>query len=550
MVGLEALAMQGLPVDKLLLTRESEDQLADLAGNAMSTTVVGACILAALVVGKKLLKEGGDTETYEYKNSQDYNPELMQVDSTGVIEAHTDNVVGAEELRHKPLKLSGKQEYDLSSILTDAENSSRLCGCEGRTDMVDRDLLRCVDCSSTFCVKCGGRPEHNPQPMKFDQNPRLHPADFTKTLKTILPMCLSLTGVTADLLEKLKDQEDLPIVKGRWAKWTEAVLRGSASELRFVECKRQEIWTVVYQSSHAKLELSLHPQRPEWRFFVFPDPSEPARAEIRQVLAAPIGRLICGDNLLSGRWYFALPHTTTVPIQIQGEGELVPSWEARLGLTREDLRDKVVYPHLKVAIPKDQLDRFDRDITGTYTLLEKCGTANGALHKKQGQDGNLPALYMLLDPHRTKDSEDAFVFSANIRRLEYGESRPIVCKLDPKWRQSSAEGEQTVACHIPCRWVRSNAVTLQVCLASLICTAALSNLVYRLSLDIAQSSGHPTPFKSPIVLMLVRTHMRFSRVRWTYVVRQERNGPGENGGRLIRFTKEEHSRLSRGSLNA
>ena len=67
MIGLEALSMQGLPVDKLLLTRETEDQLADLAGNAMSTTVVGACMLAALVVGRKLLKGGDDMESYAEK---------------------------------------------------------------------------------------------------------------------------------------------------------------------------------------------------------------------------------------------------------------------------------------------------------------------------------------------------------------------------------------------------------------------------------------------------------------------------------------------------
>jgi hypothetical protein len=33
--GLEALSLQGLPINELLLTRENEDQLADLAGNAM-----------------------------------------------------------------------------------------------------------------------------------------------------------------------------------------------------------------------------------------------------------------------------------------------------------------------------------------------------------------------------------------------------------------------------------------------------------------------------------------------------------------------------------
>lgn len=463
MVGLEALSMQGLPVDKLLLTRETEDQLADLAGNAMSTTVVGACILAALVVGKKLLKSGDDTETYESKSSKYYDPEAMQVDSIKVVHANTDSVVGDEDLTYRPLELSGNRDYALSSVLADAGKSSRLCGCEGRTDMTQRELYRCSDCSTTFCKKCGGRPEHNPQLIDIEKNPRLHPVDFAKTLKSILPMCLSLTGITADVLEKLKDQEDLSISQNRWTKWTEAVLRGSATELRFVECKRQEIWSVVYQSPYATLELSLHPQQPEWRFFVLPEDSEPANAEVRQVLSAPVGRFICKHSLLSGQWYFALPHVTTLAIKIQGQGELVPSWEARLGLTHKDFRDKMVYSSLKVSVPKDKIERFDRDITGTYVLFDKCGTANGALHRKLGQDGNLPPLYMLFDPHRTNDSEDAFVFSISTRRLDYKESRPIICKLDPKWRQNAAEGEQNVTCHLPCRWVLSNIVTLQVC---------------------------------------------------------------------------------------
>lgn len=33
--GMEALMLQGIPSASLMLTRESEDQLADLAGNAM-----------------------------------------------------------------------------------------------------------------------------------------------------------------------------------------------------------------------------------------------------------------------------------------------------------------------------------------------------------------------------------------------------------------------------------------------------------------------------------------------------------------------------------
>jgi hypothetical protein len=36
-------------VDDLILTRENEDQMADLAGNAMTSTVVGSAIVAAFI---------------------------------------------------------------------------------------------------------------------------------------------------------------------------------------------------------------------------------------------------------------------------------------------------------------------------------------------------------------------------------------------------------------------------------------------------------------------------------------------------------------------
>jgi hypothetical protein len=58
LIGLEALSLQGIPVEDVLLTRESEKDMADLAGNAMTTTVVGAAIMSALLVAKKTLLVG------------------------------------------------------------------------------------------------------------------------------------------------------------------------------------------------------------------------------------------------------------------------------------------------------------------------------------------------------------------------------------------------------------------------------------------------------------------------------------------------------------
>lgn len=487
MVGLEALSMQGLPVDELLLTRETEDQLADLAGNAMSTTVVGACIMAALVVGQKLLRAGDDKTTYEEKNDLpsaqtddvDLQEVVMKTDTLALEESVEDHISGEEQLVEKPLDLSATSTISLADLLVDAQKSARLCECEGRKDMTDRTLNRCIDCGSSSCSKCGGRPEHNFEVIDVVNNPRLPPSTFARALKSSLPMALVLPGITKELLDNLKEEAGADIPSSVWKGWSEAVLRASEAELRFVEPKRQELWVVVYDSNHAKLELSLHPQQPEWRFFAKPEDKEPANSPLRALLEGPVGRLRCQGSLFAGTWEFALPHPRTVSLTIEGS-EPVPAWEARLGLLGAEYRDKTVHSRLEVSVAAEDAPALDRDISGTYVLLDKCGTANAALHKKVAGagDAGLPPLFFMLDPSRCGPvEEDAFVFSISTRRLEHGESRPLVCALDPKWRQSSVDGAQTVKCRVPCQWVESPETRLQVCVFVYVGICAVTHVV-------------------------------------------------------------------------
>ena len=469
MVGLEALSMQGLPIDELLLTRETEDQLADLAGNAMSTTVVGASILAALVAGMKLLKTGDDVQSYEEKKGLDRveeeSEDAMDVDQPATLTVEK-RIIGEDELVQRPLDLSVSKEKSVLELLEDADRSSRLCECEGRKDIISRELRRCADCGSSSCIKCGGRPEHNLHTINFETNPRLAPSTFMRELKSSLPMCLSLSGITQELLDDLKAKADITIPEKRWRSWCAAVLRAAELELRFVEPKRQEIWSAVYHSPVASLELLLHPQQPEWRLYAKAEDSEAANSEIRHLLDSPIARFTCtSSGLLNGSWDFALPFSTEVPITIEGMGEKVPAWEARLGLIEEQYRDLVVYSQIKINLPTDDITKFDRDISGVYTLLDKCGTANSALHKKvpTADEAALPPLFMLLDPTRCGEADqDCFVFSISKRRYEFGETRPIICRLDHKWRQSSTQGQEEVVCYLPCKWTKAEAVGLQV----------------------------------------------------------------------------------------
>ncbi|KAG9313076.1 hypothetical protein JVU11DRAFT_6516 [Chiua virens] len=467
MVGAEALAMQGLPVDKLLLTRETEDHLADLAGNAMSSTVVGSCILAALVVGKDLLKAGDDKETYEMKKleveSQVGDGDAMEVDSAPKISVE-DHISGLDRLAEQSLDLSSMKTDSMKDVLDRAARSVRLCLCEGRKDMTTRVLLRCQDCGSSSCEKCAGRPEHNFTPLDVQAIARIPPGIFARQLKSVLPMSLSITNATTELLDGMRSASNVTIPDKRWVSWRSAVVRATSSELRFVELKRQEVWSAIYQSTSASFELYLDPRQTEWRLYAISLESEPANAEIRRLLQFPVARFKCQGGLLQGHWEFALPCSSEITLTITGSETLVPSWGSRLGLLGEEFREACVHSHVKLAVPEDKVALLDRDISGTYALLDKCGTACGALHKRESTAGDveLPPLFMMLDPTRCGDpKDDAFVFTTSIRRYDYGESRPIICKLAGSWRQSDVQGDQSVTCHIPVLWVSSDNVLLQ-----------------------------------------------------------------------------------------
>ena len=56
MTAQEHLALTGFPVERLKLTDYSSSRIKDLAGNAMTTTVIGAAILSALTTAYEVLE--------------------------------------------------------------------------------------------------------------------------------------------------------------------------------------------------------------------------------------------------------------------------------------------------------------------------------------------------------------------------------------------------------------------------------------------------------------------------------------------------------------
>lgn len=452
MVGLEALHLQGLPIDELLLTRETHDQEADLAGNAMSTTVVGASMLVALAFSKGLLRPG-IVQSYEKAMNVDEADEAVKSEGEKLIteqETAAEHIQGFEQLSESALDLTSVVDDSLADVLAAAEQSVRLCACEGRKDVTTVEVMRCVDCGTTICKGCGGRPEHNYEPIDVQTRPRAFPSGFARRLKATLPMLLHFNNFKTEVLEGLRASRNITTPDDLWNPWRDSLLAAVGRELRFVELKRQAHWVALYESEFARLELTLRPTCPTWLLFAKPPASFPADAEIRKVLQLPVARFRCTGALFAGKWEIALPAVGSVNLSVKGAGELVPSWEARLGLQGETFSEKKVWSHLEITVDKADVDCFDRSIAGTYVLLPRCGTANSALHRriKQGGEGEEP-LYLFLDPSRCgRPAEDSFVFAVDHRRYEYGEGRPVVARLEPSWRPSSSENV-VVKCTVP-----------------------------------------------------------------------------------------------------
>jgi hypothetical protein len=195
----------------------------------------------------------------------------------------------------------------------------------------------------------------------------------------------------------------------------------------------------------------------------------PAKSPIRALLDLPAARLFCRDHWLTGQWEFALPISTIVPLRICGKGARVPAWEQLLGLQNPQFKDKMVYSQLQISVPIQHAAKFDRDITGDYDLLDRCGTASNSLHRQQtvpGRSDSNPPVFLLLDPSRTSHwDDDCFAFSISNRRYEFGETRPVIARLDKKWRQSSvSDTPSNIDCTIPCQWKTASEVTLKVSL--------------------------------------------------------------------------------------
>lgn len=417
MAAEETLKLQGIPLSKISFTTETAKEVQDLAGNAMTSTVIGCSLLAALISGYHLLTDCGATMISKPRLPA---RQLM----------FRDKAVSSSVL------LTKAKDVDISALVELATRALRRCYCEGSFGMLQKPIQQCQDCGHTTHVSCGGNPRHRYELSQHLTDVRLSPAAFDEHLRSLLPLhfVFKLQGNCNAFGPK-----DEP-------NYQAAVEHALSQIFTFAGIRRTHCWTVEYVGSQARLDLVIDSRGAEWRLFAIPANDLPSDDGIRRELQQPIARAILTDTLLPqcSEWKLRRP----VNLQLSGSVGakescgMVSTWRARNEMP--EYLNQQQPAELVVHVSEDCKSNLEVNIDGTYRYLPNCGTACDSLYVRVDADKRTePPLYLFLDPTRTgPENQDCFVFSHNKERLEYKEIRHIIARIKAPWRPWPREDQR------------------------------------------------------------------------------------------------------------
>lgn len=385
----------------------------------MSSTVVGAAVLSALLTGYKTLGVGRRP-----CSSEAFAPNRKQI-------APRDN----HTLLSSILSSDYVANVEIPSLLTRAAQSARYCVCERQTG-IKQSILRCAICEHTSCTDCGGNPTHEYE--RWSALTRSQPLDFVSYLKHMLPTRLVVFGLSREEYHAFNNSNSFHCPLAVWNDFLDAVSRTEGDELRFLDIKRCENWTVLFEGKNSILHLVIGPVGIQWLLFAKPRDTDPALCLGREILSKPIARMTPNSGLLDGEWNICAPVSSRCTLTFTGLGKQVMSYESRCGLQREELINSQRWNQIAVQASDEDVKNLEVDIRGTYDLLPECGTANASLHKRAAT-ADTPAVYLFLDPHKINEAEnDSFVFSLEHWRIPGYATRLTVAEVSHKWRSSRA----------------------------------------------------------------------------------------------------------------
>jgi hypothetical protein len=482
LTGKQLLLLQGMPMDNLLFGTETQKECQDLAGNAMTMTVIGASIISALVCGSRAFRSNPSTSSL---SSASKSPQA----STGT------EVVRSRSTKTTRLASDKTEQLDLAALTQDAIMCARKCNCEGDKSLCKVLIQVCSSCGHTACEKCSGNPRHD----YVDSIPRIDrkhtPNDFVQKWKQELPTRLRF-GVFPDIRRLISRHQPLHPAKIAFVEHVVGVHIESQHFCLHDMLRQDYGWKIVYNSAKAKLELRVG-HEVQWLLFINCPLQLAGNDPLRKLLSSPIAHAKVVDLLLDVEWRMRIPTMEKHELRINGSVSRCSSWKSRLGLV--NYKDETVPTSLHIESQTKECSA----LAGEFVLLPDCGTASSSLYKRM----NSPELYLFLDPSPLGAPEDdAFVFSQDCGRRHYNDPRICIAHVDASWRPWHVKDQTTrdLRVILPGTWtpVAMNIERIDTLLTISVPTSAVSSEVIGqdcsravtiLEVQVSESLPHESP---------------------------------------------------------
>ncbi|KAJ4354998.1 hypothetical protein N0V95_003335 [Ascochyta clinopodiicola] len=313
--GSQTLVLQGMPLDKLHFAGETQRECQDLAGNAMSITVIGASLISAITHGYTAFRNKTSSDALK----PDSQRKMLQ-----------NQLVRAGAMARHELLPADAETLDITQLLQEARLASRMCACEGDQWISEMIIKICSECGHTACAACASNPRHQYVDSITKAARGQTPNEFVRSWKAQLPSRVGLRkfpnlGKAVAQLHKAQDSNNAYV--RRIAEVDLNSRQFSLSE--FVRIANG--WRVIYNSNDARMELSIG-AKVQWLLFVHCSPDAPGNSELRKALETPIARATVDNSLLDAEWEMFVPSHQNHSLQLRGSNERSKSWRNRLGL--------------------------------------------------------------------------------------------------------------------------------------------------------------------------------------------------------------------------
>jgi hypothetical protein len=317
--GSQLLVLQGMPLDKLHFGKETQKDRQDLAGNAMSTTVIGASIISALICACKSFA----TES---------PPGTIAADSAPLPKSNS--FVQCLPTKDTTIERNVAKHLNIAQLLHDTKVTARLCNCEAGMTLSSAPIQVCSSCLHTACSHCAGNPKHAYESEVTPAQRGLSPEQFVRKWRRQLPTRLSFSNLPAIRQLVSADHRGGDLLQMYVDHATDTHIEAQYFHIGTM-LRKESGWVVNYTSSQASLELRIGPVL-QWLLFLNCPQHMAGNHPLRQLLERPIARtcsIDTSDLLKASEWQIYIPHDEPIKLRLSSSSPRTISWKNRLGLT-------------------------------------------------------------------------------------------------------------------------------------------------------------------------------------------------------------------------